>query len=199
MASICDVRIHINNFSKCTRPRDMLFLFKDTLSRMKHCSRHADLFVHLFPRAIISEVLKPKVWKFQQFITIFSLTIAGISCLTWAPWICIWSSSENYDQISRNFLSKSKYWGLFHGDIYHSLIDILIEMYISWFTKISLALVITALNCRLFNYFSSFSANIPIGRHPILCHSVSVSSVKSSDFSIVPVSSLHLYFTFTVL
>ena len=69
IASLCDVGVHVrvcvNNFSsKSTRPRDMLFLLKDTyLSQMKTCSRHVNLFVRLFPRAItfISEVPPSKV------------------------------------------------------------------------------------------------------------------------------------------
>ena len=60
LGGIC-VRIHdhirVNDFSKTTRPRDMLFFLKIAcLSRMKICSRHADLVVSLFARAIISEV-----------------------------------------------------------------------------------------------------------------------------------------------
>ena len=66
MASLCGVcvrvrvcvSVRVNDFSsKTTRPRDMLFFLKIAyLSRMKNCSRHADLFVRLFARAIISEV-----------------------------------------------------------------------------------------------------------------------------------------------
>ena len=81
MSSLCGVGVHVymNNFSlKTTRPRDMLFILKDTLN---NCARHADLFVRLFPRANTSEVPPPKVWKFQHFITIFSFTIAGIFLL----------------------------------------------------------------------------------------------------------------------
>ena len=51
-----------NNFSKSTRPRHILFLLKDTLSmEYENCSRHADLVVCLFARAITSEVSSPKV------------------------------------------------------------------------------------------------------------------------------------------
>ena len=32
MASLCGVRVHMNNSSKSPMPRDMLFLSKDTLS-----------------------------------------------------------------------------------------------------------------------------------------------------------------------
>ena len=59
MASLCgmDVRVCVSDFSKTTRPRDMLFFLKIAyLPGMKNCSRHADLFVSLFARAIISEV-----------------------------------------------------------------------------------------------------------------------------------------------
>ena len=49
------------------------------ISRMINCKIHADLSVRLFPRAFGSEVPPPKVWKFQHFITIFSLTMEGIS------------------------------------------------------------------------------------------------------------------------
>ena len=49
---------------------------------MINCSRHADLCVCLFSRAIISEVPPPKVKKLQHFITIFSFTIAGIFLLS---------------------------------------------------------------------------------------------------------------------
>ena len=54
MASLCDVRVHVNNFSSnTTRPRDMLFFLKiPYLSRMKNCSRHANLSVRLFARDI---------------------------------------------------------------------------------------------------------------------------------------------------
>ena len=67
MSSLCGVgvrvRVCVNNFSsKTTRPRDMLFFLKDTyLSRMKNCSRHANLSVRLFARDITSGVPPPKV------------------------------------------------------------------------------------------------------------------------------------------
>ena len=62
MASLCGVRVHVNNFSKTTRPRDMLFFLKiPYLLRMKNCSRHANLSVRLFARAITREVPPPKV------------------------------------------------------------------------------------------------------------------------------------------
>ena len=65
MLSLCGVYIcvgvRVSDFSKTTRPRDMLFL--PYLLRMKICSRHADLFVHLFPRAVRREVPPFKVWK----------------------------------------------------------------------------------------------------------------------------------------
>ena len=65
--------------------RDMLLLLQYSLSIEDGkiiCSRHADLFVHLFPRAVRSEVLPPKVRKFQHIITIFSLTNEGVSLFT---------------------------------------------------------------------------------------------------------------------
>ena len=59
MSSLCGVhvRVRVNDFSsKITGPRDMLFFLKDTLSiEDEKCSRHADLFVRLFARAITSE------------------------------------------------------------------------------------------------------------------------------------------------
>ena len=58
MASLCGMGVRVRDFSsETTRPRDMLFFLKiPYLSRMKICSRHADLFVRLFARAITSEV-----------------------------------------------------------------------------------------------------------------------------------------------
>ena len=52
------VYVYMNNFSsKTTRPRDMQFLLKDTLSiEDENYLRHADLFVLLIPRAITSEL-----------------------------------------------------------------------------------------------------------------------------------------------
>ena len=56
MSSLCGVgvRVRVNNFSsKTTRPRDVLFFKKiPYLSRMKNCSRHANLSVRLFARDI---------------------------------------------------------------------------------------------------------------------------------------------------
>ena len=84
MSSLCGVRVCVNNFSsKTTRPRDMLVFKKiPYLSRMKTCSRHANLYVRLFARDITREVPPPKVSKCQHFITIFSVTIAGISLIS---------------------------------------------------------------------------------------------------------------------
>ena len=57
MASLCGVLVPVNFSSKTTRPRDMLFFLKiPYLSRMKNCSRHANLSVRLFARAITREV-----------------------------------------------------------------------------------------------------------------------------------------------
>ena len=57
MSSLYSMYIRVSNFSKTTRPRDMLFFLKiPYLLRMKNCSRHADLFVRLFARAITSAV-----------------------------------------------------------------------------------------------------------------------------------------------
>ena len=61
MSSLCGIHVRVNNFSKTTRPRDMLFFFKRYLSRMKYCSRHANLSVRLFARDITREVPPPKV------------------------------------------------------------------------------------------------------------------------------------------
>ena len=52
------VRVRVNDISKTTRPRDMpVFFFSKIpyLSRMEKFSRHADLSVCLFARAITSE------------------------------------------------------------------------------------------------------------------------------------------------
>ena len=60
MASLCGVCVCVNNFSKTTRPRDMLLFLKDTsLSRMVNRKIHAVLS-RLFPRAITREVPLPK-------------------------------------------------------------------------------------------------------------------------------------------
>ena len=50
--------MRVSDFSdETTRPRDMLFFLNIAyLPSMKKCSRHADLFVRLFARAIIREV-----------------------------------------------------------------------------------------------------------------------------------------------
>ena len=66
MSSLCGVGVHVrvnNFFSKTTRPRDMLFFFLKIpyLSRMKKCSRHANLSVRLFARDVTREVPPPKV------------------------------------------------------------------------------------------------------------------------------------------
>ena len=69
MSSLCGVgvrvriRVRVNNFSsKTTRPRDVLFFLKiPYLSRMKNCSRHANLSVRLFARDITRGVPPPKV------------------------------------------------------------------------------------------------------------------------------------------
>ena len=83
-SSLCHACVHVNNFSSknYNAQRHAVVLKVPYLLRMKMCSRHADLFIRLFPRAITSEVPPPKVRKFQHFITIFSLTIAGISLLS---------------------------------------------------------------------------------------------------------------------
>ena len=59
LASLCCVyvRVRVSDFSETSRPRDILFFQKIAyLPSMKNCSRHVDLFVRLFARAIISEV-----------------------------------------------------------------------------------------------------------------------------------------------
>ena len=63
MSSLCGVGVRVNNFSfKTTRPGDMLFVLKDTLSiEDEKCSRHANLCVHLFARDITREVQPSKV------------------------------------------------------------------------------------------------------------------------------------------
>ena len=65
MSSLCGVgvRVRVNNiFSKTTKPRDMLFFLKDTLSiEDEKCSRHANLSVRLFARDITRGVPPPKV------------------------------------------------------------------------------------------------------------------------------------------
>ena len=63
VSSLCGVGVRVNNFfSKTTRPRDMLFFLKDTLSiEDEKCSRHANLSVRLFARDITRGVPPPKV------------------------------------------------------------------------------------------------------------------------------------------
>ena len=65
MASLCDIRVRISvrvgNFSKTTRPRDMLFFLKDTSSiedekLFKACSRHADLYIQSLPPTKIVKI-----------------------------------------------------------------------------------------------------------------------------------------------
>ena len=89
MSSLCDmdVQVRLSNFSaKTTRPRDMLcflfFLKIAYLSSMKNCARHADLFVCLFARAIISKLPPTLSKKILTLLTIFSVTIAGISLIS---------------------------------------------------------------------------------------------------------------------
>ena len=79
MSSLCGVGVN-NFFSKSTRPRDMLIPY--TLSIEDEKLFKACKFVCLFARAITREVPPPKVRKFQHFITIFSVTIAGISLIS---------------------------------------------------------------------------------------------------------------------
>ena len=51
-----------NFFSKTTRPRDMLFFLKDTLSiEDEKLFKHANLSVRLFARDVTREVPPPKV------------------------------------------------------------------------------------------------------------------------------------------
>ena len=86
MASCCDVcipvHIHVNNVSKNTRPRDMLFLLKDTLSIQDDKLSMESRFV-CSPEPI--EVRYPHRKfnrKFQHFDTISSLTIELSSLLS---------------------------------------------------------------------------------------------------------------------
>ena len=54
MASLC---VCVYNSSESTRPRDLLFVLKiPYMLKMENCLRHVDPFVHLFPRAVVSEV-----------------------------------------------------------------------------------------------------------------------------------------------
>ena len=69
MSSLCGVYVRVLDFSESTRPRDMMFFLKISyLSIMKKCSKHADLFVRLFARAIKSEV--PHHPKYEHFNTL---------------------------------------------------------------------------------------------------------------------------------
>ena len=65
MSSLCGVGIsvRVNNFSsKNTRPRDVLFFLKDTLSiEDEECSRHANLSVRLVASDITRGVPPTKV------------------------------------------------------------------------------------------------------------------------------------------
>ena len=66
MSSLCGVgvRVRVNNFSsKTTRPRDMLFFLKDTLSieDEKLFKQIMQISVRLFARDITREVPPPKV------------------------------------------------------------------------------------------------------------------------------------------
>ena len=77
MSSLCgvDICVRVSDFSsETTRPRDMLFFLKIAyLPNMENCSRHADLFVCLFARAIISKVpptLSMKILKvYHNFLS----------------------------------------------------------------------------------------------------------------------------------
>ena len=67
MAPLCSVRLHVNisiclnNFSKSTRERDMVFVLKNTLSIEDEILFKASRSVCLFPRAVRSEVPLPRV------------------------------------------------------------------------------------------------------------------------------------------
>ena len=79
MASLCGICVHVgirmnNFFSKSTSPKDMLIPY---LSRMKNCSRHADLFVYLFPRGITSEVPHPKFENFKTLSHFYPTALKG--------------------------------------------------------------------------------------------------------------------------
>ena len=81
MASLCGVCIcvRLNSFSsKNTRPREMLFVLKDTLSIknekvIKACKSEIRSKIPPPPSPP-----PPRVWKFQHFTTVLSLTIEGI-------------------------------------------------------------------------------------------------------------------------
>ena len=73
MSSLLGVGVRSNNFFEITRPRDMLFVLKYILGRMKSCSKHPHLFV--FSRAIISKAHCPKTIenvKGKKFSVIFA-------------------------------------------------------------------------------------------------------------------------------
>ena len=68
MASLCGVGVRMNNFFEKQHVSGPSTFGKDSLSITdEKCSRHADLFVHLFPRAIANEVPHP---KFENFHTL---------------------------------------------------------------------------------------------------------------------------------
>ena len=66
-------RTHLHMF-----PHDWLLLRNYKAQRHAVFFQGMQMFVRLFARAITSEVRPPKVWKFQHFITVFSMTIGGI-------------------------------------------------------------------------------------------------------------------------
>ena len=101
MSSLCSVgvcvRIRVNKFSsKTTRSRDMLFFLKATLSRMKNCSRHANLSVYLFARAISRGHYPDQT--LQHFITIYVLGHKYMPLCEYETWICL--------NFSMNFLNN---------------------------------------------------------------------------------------------
>ena len=59
MSSLCGIGVRVNNFSKTTRPRDMLFFLKDILSIEDEKMFKACRSVCLFARAIKSKVPPP--------------------------------------------------------------------------------------------------------------------------------------------
>ena len=84
MSSLCRVRLCVcmnNFFPKLQDWETCCFVSKYTLTIEDKKLFKACRCVHLFPRAITSEVPPPKVWKFQHFITSVSSTIAGIFLL----------------------------------------------------------------------------------------------------------------------
>ena len=66
-ASLFGVCVCMNNFSdESLRPRDMLFVLKDTLFiKDENYSKHVDLFIGLLPRAIKGRYPCPKCEKFN--------------------------------------------------------------------------------------------------------------------------------------